>query len=87
MTVGHVSISSRATVDALTYSIIEIVTEEVLPLANLVICPSENADGEVGGAEVRAADEGVISTVQEHAEAEHDLELSRSDVEQMMQEV
>lgn len=56
-------------------------------MAKLVVCPHEDADGEVCGAEVRSADEEeVIATVQAHAEAEHDLELSRRDVQQMMQE-
>lgn len=56
-------------------------------MAKLVICPHEDADGEVCGAEVRSDDEEeVISTVRAHADAEHDLELSRSDVERMMQE-
>lgn len=57
-------------------------------MAKLVVCPHEDADGEICGAEVRADDEeAVISTVRAHAEAEHDLELSRSDVERMMREV
>lgn len=56
-------------------------------MAKLVICPHEDANGEVCGAEVRADDEeAVISTVKAHAEAEHDLELSRQVVQQMMQE-
>jgi predicted small metal-binding protein len=57
-------------------------------MAKLVVCPHEDADGEVCGAEVRADDEDVvISTVRAHAESEHDLKLSRSDVEEMMREV
>lgn len=57
-------------------------------MAKLVVCPHEDDDGEVCGAEVRSDDEEeVISTVQAHAEAEHDLDLSRSDVERMMREV
>lgn len=56
-------------------------------MAKLVICPHEDADGEVCGAEIRSDDEEeVISTVLAHADAEHDLELSRSDIELMMQE-
>lgn len=56
-------------------------------MAKLVVCPHEDANGKVCGAEVRSDDEEeVISTVKAHAEAEHDLELSRQDVRQMMQE-
>lgn len=63
------------------------IAEGFYDMAKLVVCPHEDADGEVCGAEVRSDDsEEVISTVQAHAEAKHDLELSRKDVEQMMQE-
>lgn len=56
-------------------------------MAKLVICPHEDADGEVCGAEVWSEDaEEVISTVRAHAATAHDLELTRSDVERMMQE-
>lgn len=60
---------------------------EDLSMAKLVVCPHEGPDGVVCGTEVRSDDaEEVISTVRDHAAAEHDLDLSRGDVERMMQE-
>lgn len=56
-------------------------------MAKLVICPHEEPGGEVCGFEARSDDEEeLVSDVQQHAEEEHALALSRGDVEQMMQE-
>lgn len=56
-------------------------------MAKLVVCPHEGPNGVVCGTEIRSDDEEeVITTVREHAAAEHDLDLSRSDVEGMMRD-
>lgn len=55
-------------------------------MAKFVVCPHEEA-GEVCGFEARSEDEkALIADVRKHAEEEHDLSLSRSDVEDMMEE-
>lgn len=55
-------------------------------MAKFVICPHEEA-GEVCGFEARSADaDTVVRRVQDHAAQEHDLSLSRADVEAMMEE-
>lgn len=57
-------------------------------MTKLVICPHEAPDGEICGFEARGDDEDeVISVVQRHAETEHTLNLSRRDIEQMIEEV
>lgn len=58
----------------------------VTAMAKFVVCPHE-AGGDTCGFEARSEDEDeVIDRVREHAAAEHDLSLSRSDVETMMED-
>lgn len=55
-------------------------------MAKFVVCPHEEA-GEVCGFEARSQDEDeLVHRVQDHAAREHDLTLSRSDVEAMMED-
>lgn len=55
-------------------------------MAKFVVCPHEEA-GEVCGFEARSEDEAVlVRSVQDHAAEEHDLSLSRADVEAMMED-
>lgn len=62
------------------------VVEAIVNMAKLVVCPHEEPNGESCGFETSSDDEEeVITAVQKHAATEHALDLSRVDVEQMMQ--